>query len=77
MAFRLIRCVTCGHKLRPGSDLCGKCGETTPTINRSLGIIQHVSIAAVVILMVAALTASVASPEGSHRANYNTTHLSK
>ena len=77
MAFRLIRCVSCGHKLRPGGDLCGKCGEATPTINRSIGVIQHVSIAAAVVLMVAALTATIASPEGSPGTNYDTSHLSK
>ena len=77
MAFRLIRCVSCGHKLRPGSDLCGKCGEIAPTLNRSIGVIQHLSIAAVVILIVAALNASIAWPEVSSRTGYTTSHLPK
>ncbi len=77
MAFRLIRCTSCGHKLRPGSDLCGKCGEMTPALNRSIGVIQHLSIGLVVVLIVAALNASIAWPEASSRTSYNTTHLAR
>ena len=52
MAFRLMRCPSCSHKLRPGSALCGKCGETTPAFNRWIGVSQHLAITLAVILVV-------------------------
>ena len=33
MTFRVVRCPSCGHALRPGARLCGKCGDVTPTLN--------------------------------------------
>ena len=48
MAFRVIRCPSCGHALRPGARFCGKCGDVTPALNLW---VRPIAIAGVILLL--------------------------
>ena len=59
MSFRVVRCSTCSHHLRPGARFCGRCGEATPIVNLWVRPLMWSAAVAVVALAVFAIQMAI------------------